>query len=299
MARPGILNAMKTLMPSDVFLIHGPAAGLAQPQTTLVLDSPHSGFKMPPDFGSDRTDDELRDGEDCFIDELYLPASASGVPLLTAQFPRTYLDPNRHAGDIDLEMLSEPWPHAHVPSGKARIGKALLWRTLDDGRPLYSRKLSVADVQHRITHYHRPYHQALQGLLNAAHERFGVVHHINCHSMNAVSGSMGEGGAGVARADFVLGDRDGTTCAPAITSFVHQHLARLGYDVKVNDPFKGVELVRAYANPALGRHSLQLEINKRLYMDTRTLQKHTGFATLRAQLMQLLQALQQHFPGHR
>ena len=254
---------------------------------------------MPPDFGSVRSDVELRDGEDCFIDELYQPAAASGVPLLAAQFPRTYLDPNRHAGDIDLEMLCEPWPHRHVPSGKASIGKALLWRTLDDGRPLYARQLSVAEVQHRIEHYHRPYHQALQGLLDATHQRFGVVHHINCHSMNAVSGSMAEGGAGVPRADFVLGDRDGTTCVPEITAFVHDHLAGLGFEVKVNDPFKGVELVRAYADPAAGRHSLQLEINKRLYMDGRTLQKHDGFARLQAQLVQLLQALQQRFPAPR
>ena len=85
--------------------------------------------------------------------------------------------------------------------------------------------------------------------------------------------------------------------APDITAFVRDHLAGLGYDVKVNDPFKGVELVRAYANPAAGRHSLQLEINKRLYMDSRTLQKLEGFATLQAQLMRLLQALQQQFPA--
>ncbi len=291
MAGAGILPGMNIPLPSQVLLIHGPA----EPQSTLVLDSPHSGSTMPPDFGSVRSESELRDGEDCFIDELYLPAAASGVPLLAAQFPRTYLDPNRHAGDVDLALLAQPWPHEHVPSGKAAIGKALLWRTLDDGRPLYDRKLTLAEVQHRIEHYHQPYHQALQRLLNAAHQRFGVVHHINCHSMNAVSGSMGEGGAGVARADFVLGDRDGSTCAPEITEFVRRHLAGLGYSVKVNDPFKGVELVRAYANPAQGRHSLQLEINKRLYMDSHTLQKHAGFAPLQAHLMQLLQALQSAF----
>lgn len=278
---------------STVLLVHGPGA----PQTTLVLDSPHSGFTMPPDFGSVLSATDLRDGEDCFIDELYLPATAIGVPLLAAQFPRTYLDPNRHAGDIDLDLLQEPWPYDHVPSGKARIGKALLWRTLDDGRPLYSRKLTLAEVQHRIDHYHRPYHQALQQLLDAAHRRFGVVHHINCHSMNAVSGSMGEGGAGVPRADFVLGDRDGSTCAPAITAFVRQYLAGLGYSVKVNDPFKGVELVRAYANPAQGRHSLQLEINKRLYMDSQTTQKNAGFATLQGHLLQLLRDFQREFPA--
>jgi N-formylglutamate amidohydrolase len=274
-------------MLGNTLLIHGPAAA----QCTLVLDSPHSGSRMPADFGSIRSAVELRDGEDCFIDELWLPASARGVPLLAAQFPRTYLDANRHAGDVDLDLLDGPWPDAHVPSGKAQIGKALLWRTLDDGRPLYDRRLSVAEVQQRIARYHRPYHQALKHLLDAAHARFGVVHHINCHSMNAVSGAMGQGGAGVARADIVLGDRDGTSCAPEFTAFVRDVLAGFGYGVKINDPFKGVELVQAYADPAAGRHSLQLEINKRLYMDDKPVRPHAGFAPLQAHLMQLVDAI--------
>jgi N-formylglutamate amidohydrolase len=254
---------------------------------------------MPADFGSICSADELRDGEDCFIDELWLPASARGVPLLAAQFARTYLDPNRHAGDIDLELIDGPWPDALVPSGKAAIGKALVWRTLDDGRPIYDRRLTVAEVQVRIARCHRPYHGALKALLDAAHARFGVVHHINCHSMNAVGGAMGEGGAGLTRADIVLGDRDGTTCAPEFTAFVRELLAGFGYDVKVNDPYKGVELVRAYANPAGGRHSLQLEVNKRLYMVPATLDKSAGFATLQAHLMQLVEAIQARFapPG--
>ena len=282
-------------MSETVFVVHQSLAAAIVP-SSLVLDSPHSGFEMPADFGSILTPDELRDGEDCFIDALWEPASARGVPLLAALFPRTYLDPNRHAGDIDPDMLAEPWPDAFLPSGKARIGKSLIWRTLDDGRPLYDRKLSVAEVQQRIERYHRPYHAALRKLLDATHARFGVVHHLNCHSMNAVSGAMGEGGAGIARADIVLGDRDGTTAAPEFTAFVRDFLVDRGYQVKVNDPFKGVELVRAYADPANGRHSLQLEVNKRLYMDAATLQRHAGFATLQAHLMQLVDALVQRDP---
>ena len=288
---PNSPAAPDLLESDDVLRIHGPAVAVRP----LVLDSPHSGFTRPVDFGAIRTAVELRDGEDCYIDELWMPASARGVPLLAAQFPRTYLDPNRHAADIDLALLSEAWPQATQPSGKAAIGKALVWRTLDDGRPIYDRLLSVAEVQRRIAHYHRPYHDALRKLLDAAHRRFGVVHHINCHSMNAVSGAMGVGGAGVPRADIVLGDRDGTSCAPEITAFVRDVLAGFGYAVKINDPFKGVELVRAYAEPAAGRHSLQLEVNKRLYMNQTTLQKTAGFNTLQGHLMQLVDALQDRF----
>ena len=278
-------------MNDDVLRIHGPQ----QAALPLVLDSPHSGWRMPADFGAVLPAAVLRDGEDCFIDELYLPATERGIPLLAALFPRTYLDPNRHAGDIDLDLLDGPWPDDYVPSGKARLGKALVWRTMDDGRPIYDRKLSVQELRQRIARCHLPYHQALRGLLDAAHARHGVVYHLNCHSMNAVSGLMGEGPTGQPRADMVLGDRDGTTCAPAFTAFVREVLAGQGYDVAVNKPFKGVELVRAHADPAAGRHSLQLEVNKRLYMDADTLRKHDGFAKLQADLMALLDAIAERF----
>lgn len=274
-----------------VLRIHGPATAAVP----LVLDSPHSGLRMPPDFGSVLPASALREGEDCFIDTLYMPAAARGIPLLAAQIPRTYLDVNRHAGDIDTDLLDAPWPDLLVPSGKARIGKALVWRTLDDGRPIYDRRLTVQELRQRIARVHVPYHAALRQLLQAARARHGQVFHINCHSMNAVSGTMGEGGPGRPRADVVLGDRDGTTCAPAFTAFVRDHLAGLGYDVAVNDPFKGVELVRAHSDPAAGFHSLQLEVNKRLYMDEASLRTHAGFDRLQADLMGLLDAIVARF----
>ena len=257
----------------------------------LVLDSPHSGFDFPADFDAAVSEFDLRDGEDCYVDELYAPATERGVLLLAARYPRTYIDPNRHRGDVDLELIDgSQWPHEYVPSGKSRLGKALVWRTLDDGRPIYARKLAVDEVVRRIERYHAPYHRALREALDGACERHGAVFHINCHSMPAVGGKQGEGGAGIARADFVLGDRDHTSCDPAFTEFVRRTLAGFGYEVKVNDPYKGVELVRAYSRPEAGRHSLQIEINKRLYMDEAARTRNAGFATLQGHLRQLVEA---------
>jgi N-formylglutamate amidohydrolase len=265
--------------------------GPTLPKVPIVLDSPHSGHRFPADFDAAVSEFDLRDGEDCFVDELYAPACDLGIPLLTAHFPRTYIDANRHRGDIDLDLVDGDWPCEWVPSGKAAIGKALLWRTLDDGRAIYRRKLLVAEVQRRIRAFHAPYHEALQQLLDSAHARFGAVYHLNCHSMNAVSGAMGEGGASQTRADFVLGDRDGSSCDPAITEFARATLAARGYEVCLNDPFKGVELVRAYSNPRQRRHSLQVEINKKLYMHEHSRTRHAGFARLQSDLMHLLAAL--------
>lgn len=268
-------------------LLHGPR----EAESPVVLDSPHSGTAFPADFDAIVSEHDLRDGEDCFVDELYLPATELGIPLLAAQFPRTYIDPNRHAGDIDLELIDGPWPHAWSPSGKAKIGKALIWRTLDDGRAIYGRKFSVDEIVGRIERYHAPYHRELEALLDSVYERFGSVYHLNCHSMNSVAGAMGEGGAGSARADFVLGDRDGSTCDARFTEFVRATLAEMGYQVRVNDPYKGVELVRAYSNPAAGRHSLQVEINKRLYMDERARTRNGGFMQLQRHLAELVAAV--------
>jgi N-formylglutamate amidohydrolase len=262
--------------------------GPAVPALPLVLDSPHSGHDFPDDFGAAVSETELREGEDCFVDELVAAGPEMGAPLLAALWPRTYLDPNRHAGDVDLDLIDGSWPGEYRPSGKARVGKALIWRTLEDGRPIYSRKLLPEVISRRIDSFHGPYHDAIQNLLNETHARFGKVYHINCHSMRAVAGKQSEDGEGNARADFVLGDRDGTTCDPAFTGFVRGVLAGMGYKVKVNDPYKGVELVRAYSDPKAGRHSLQIEINKRLYMDEASLHKNEGFESLRNSLAQLL-----------
>jgi N-formylglutamate deformylase len=95
----------------------------------------------------------------------------------------------------------------------------------------------------------------------------------------------------------VLGDRDGSSCDPAHTAFVRDFLAARGYTVAVNDPFKGVELVRAYADPAAGRHSLQIELNKRLYMDLASGRPHAGFGALQRHLMALLDALAARIGG--
>ncbi len=260
----------------------------------LVLDSPHSGRDFPADFDAAVSEAALREAEDCYVDELYAAAGELGVPLLAASFPRTYIDANRHAGDLDLELmeggLPADWPWEYRPSGKAKLGKALIWRTLEDGRPIYSGRLKPERVFSRIEKFHKPYHRALKERLDAAHRRFGKVLHINCHSMRSVAGKQAED-SGKARADFVLGDRDGTSCDPRFTGFVRDVLAGMGYTVKVNDPYKGVELVCAYSDPKAGRHSLQIEIAKRLYMDEATLQKTAGFGNIQKHLGELLREI--------
>jgi N-formylglutamate deformylase len=254
----------------------------------LVLDSPHSGTDYPEDFRPAVSLDLLRQAEDSYVDELYAAAPDHGATLVTARFPRSYIDANRSLLDIDASLLEGPWPGPAIPGPKTQKGIGLIWRVLDTGQSIYARKLAIDEVKQRIVRFHQPYQRAVKDALDRAHEHFGGVWHLNVHSMPAVSGRISEEGPGKPRADFVLGDRDASTCEPEFTAMVADALRAMGYQVKINDPYKGVELVRAFSDPKAGRHSLQVEVNRKLYMDERTRAKTPGFGELQRNLSRLV-----------
>ncbi|HTP48037.1 MAG TPA: N-formylglutamate amidohydrolase [Casimicrobiaceae bacterium] len=262
----------------------------------LVLDSPHSGKDYPSDFAHLPPRDVVRQAEDSYVDELYAAAPTMGATLVEALFPRAYIDPNRSLVDIDTALLDAPWPGPVTPSRKTELGIGLVWRLAHGGVPMYARPLSVAEVEQRIATCYEPYHAAVAQAIDERYLRFGAVWHLDCHSMPAVGDVMSDD-PGRPRADFVLGDRDGTTCEPELTAFVAGTLRGMGYHVAINDPYKGVELVRLHGRPRERRHSLQIEVNRRLYLDEATLEKHAGFASLQAHLHRLLEALAGYVRG--
>ncbi|HSS71809.1 MAG TPA: N-formylglutamate amidohydrolase [Casimicrobiaceae bacterium] len=270
----------------DVLRRHDPVVA----PLPLVLDSPHSGSDYPADFEHLPPREVVRQAEDSYVDELYAMAPEVGATLVEALFPRAYIDPNRSLADIDPALLSGPWPGPLTPSRKTELGIGLVWRLAQGGVPMYARALSVAEVKQRIARCWEPYHAAVAAAIDERHQQFGAVWHVNCHSMPAVGDVMSED-PGRKRAEFVLGDRDGTTCEPELTAFVATTLRAMGYSVAINDPYKGVELVRRHGRPREHRHSLQVEINRRLYLDEATLVKNEGFPRLQANLRRMLDAL--------
>ncbi len=261
----------------------------------LVLDSPHSGTVYPEDFGFACDLATLRRAEDTHVEKLYDFAPALGVSWIEAHFPRSYLDANRDTTEIDVTLFDTPWPRAVATDpallSKVRLGKGLIWRTTDEGVPLYARRLSVAEGLGRIERCWVPYHRAVAQAIEATCARHGYCIHINCHSMPAVAAAFATEFPGEAHADFVVGNRDETSSSPALGVLVCEHLRGLGYSVSYNHPYKGVELVRRYSDPARQRHSIQLEVNRRLYMDEWTLQPHSGFPVLQTHLRSLVERL--------
>jgi N-formylglutamate amidohydrolase len=256
----------------------------------VVFDSPHSGSDYPPDFDFSCPFKLLRQAEDAHVDALFAAAPEHGAILIAALFPRSYIDVNRGLEDIDQQLLDRPWPGPIAASDRARVGMGLVRRICKPSLAMYSRKLTPAEINHRIDSYYRPYHRAVGDAIDRASARFGAVWHVNCHSMPSSRGVRGPV-AGWERADFVLGDRDGSTCAAGFRDMVQGTLERMGYDVRINDPYKGVELVRRFGQPRAGRHSLQIEVNRRLYMNEDTLERTTGFAKLKHDIDVLVAAI--------
>ncbi|TVP70245.1 MAG: N-formylglutamate amidohydrolase [Rhodobacteraceae bacterium] len=247
-----------------------------------MFDSPHSGTHYPGDFDHAADPLTLRHAEDTHVADLWAGVVDVGAVLLEAHFPRSYVDANRAADDMDPDQIEGDYPGALRPTVKSGLGIGLCWtRVPPDGGPMYHRRLAASEVAARVATYHRPYQAQLRGLLDDGHRRWGAVWHINCHSMQEVASAMSTQDQGTPRPDFVLGDLDGTACEPTLTETVRAFFAARGYSVAINDPYKGMELIRANGVPAQRRHSLQIEVNRKLYMDERSREQNAGYGALK------------------
>ena len=272
----------------QAFYFAGDAAPGASP---LVFDSPHSWRDWPASGTAPLALPEaVWTGWDAWIDELWATAAQGRAPVLAARFQRAFIDANRARDDIDASLLASPWPEPLTPSAACGRGMGLIRRLVLPGVPLYAQPLPVDEVRARITDYYDPYHQALEGLISAAHVAFGLSVHIDCHSMKSVGNGMNVD-AGKARPDMVVSNLAGQTSDPFLLRWVVQHLSSLGYRVQANHPYQGAELVRRHGRPAQGRHSLQIEINRALYMDEARFERHDGFERLARDLGTLVAAL--------
>lgn len=253
----------------------------------VVYDSPHSGLDLPRDFHPAVDQEMVLKASDSYVDELFAHAPHTGSPLLRALFPRSFLDVNRAENDVDLAMIEGHWPYPVAGSSAAQRGMGLAWRFAWGDTLMHDRLLTVAEMQNRIDQYWAPYHNRLKALLDQTYQAFGRVYHINCHSMPAFGHALSPDPAGTRRPDFVIGDFDGQSAERSFVDMIKTSLSDMGYDVVLNKPFRGAELIRRYCDPARGRHSVQIEVNRALYMDEATRAKSAGFARIQSDLAKL------------
>ena len=265
----------------------------AERTVPLVFASPHSGRDYPADFvASSRLDPQgLRRSEDSFVDELFAGVVRHGAPLLSACFPRAFLDPNREPYELDPSMFSGPLPSAaNTRSPRVAAGLGTIARVVATGSEIYSGKLPVSEIERRVTQFYRPYHRRLVALVDESRLRFGWSLLVDCHSMPSIGGPM-DRDVGLSRVDVVLGDCYGASCAPLITQVVEEAFRSRGYRVVRNTPYAGGYTTRHYGQPRNGSHALQIELNRALYMDESRHAKLPGFDHLAADLDGVVAAL--------
>lgn len=270
----------------NILALHNPKNALP-----VIFDSPHSGRVYPPDFNYSCDLNDLKKIEDLDVDDLFSAAPKHGASLLLADFPRSYIDVNRARDDIDDSLVTENSPTQELgklnPTSRSDAGIGLISRLIKPGIPIYNRTLSAAEIMNRITTYYDPYHAMLEKLLDEAYYNYGAFWHINCHSMPAASAyprkNVFMSGSAPRPSDIVLGDLDGQTCGRDFLYALRDFWKSQGFRVTINDPFKGVELIRRHAQPTRGKNSIQIEINRALYMNEITgerLDTYSEFKTI-------------------
>ncbi|RME97073.1 MAG: N-formylglutamate amidohydrolase [Alphaproteobacteria bacterium] len=261
----------------------------------VIFNSPHSGRVYPRSFIEASCLDALtlRKSEDCYVEELFAAAPDHGAPLMYAHFPRAYLDVNREPYELDPALISDKLPrYANTQSVRVVGGLGTIARVVAESQEIYREGLPLEEALRRINHLYKPYHDALAGLMEETRNRFGSAVLIDCHSMPS-SPALDNGGP---RPDFILGDRFSTSCNPELTRFAARTLKRLGYVVTLNKPYAGGFITEHYGRPSQGFHSLQVEVNRALYLNETNFTRNRRFPRLRRDLTAFIAALTDYVP---
>ena len=257
----------------------------------VVFASPHSGREYSNAFlQSSRLDQkQIRRSEDAFIEELFSAAPQFGAPLLHAHFPRAYVDANRESHELDPDMFREPLPEwVNTSSSRVIAGLGTVARIVAGGAEIYNQRLNMNEVMERIDTCHRPYHAALRSLIDEAINAFGCCLVVDCHSMPSLAAS---GINGHNQTDIILGDCHGSSCNRDISAIAERTLRDLGLSVRRNKPYAGGFTTRHYAAQEKGIQTIQIEINRALYMNEMAIERHQGFERLSARLEVLIARL--------
>ncbi|MGQ3675476.1 N-formylglutamate amidohydrolase [Xanthobacter sp. TB0139] len=260
--------------------------GVREGMGPFVFNSPHSGRIYPRRFVEEARLDfpSLRRSEDCFVDELFADVVQEGVPFMRALFPRAFLDLNREPYELDPRMFEGRLPsYANTRSLRVVSGLGTIARVVGDAREIYTRRLSLEEGLARIETYYKPYHKALRALLSQVQGQWGVAVLVDCHSMPSTSlrGSA-------VNADFVIGDRFGTSCSALVSDALERELVAAGYCVLRNKPYAGGFITEHYGRPATGLHAVQIEVNRGIYMDEAHYLHSSRFTRVRADIAQAM-----------
>ncbi|HVF83186.1 MAG TPA: N-formylglutamate amidohydrolase [Sphingomicrobium sp.] len=246
----------------------------------VLLSVAHAGRDYPDWLlaQSRRGRASLEPLEDPLVDRLAWRALALGVPGVVARAPRAAIDCNR--GPHEINRAASAVPQGEDPGLRARAGLGLIpTRTAKHG-DLWRGPVGPAELKLRMQEAYVPFHSGIREGLDALLHRHGAALLLDCHSMPARGSRMPA---------VVIGDRHGTSA----TSFLSAHAGRIvrnaGFSVAFNDPYAGGWIAGSHGSPAVGRHVLQIEIDRGEYLDAKLREPGPGFDRV-ARLLERLAA---------
>jgi N-formylglutamate amidohydrolase len=249
--------------------------------TSVVFASPHSGRDYPQSLlrRSELDEKAIRSSEDAFVEQLFASAPDHGAPLLAATAPRAFIDLNRSADELDPALIEGVRRTTHNP--RVASGLGVIPRVVANGRTIYRGKLTRAEAQARLDGFWHPYHQRLRQLLDDTRAAMGEVILIDCHSMpHEAIDSVGT--AGTPHPQIVLGDRFGAAADGAVVERIEAAFAATGLRVVRNAPFAGAYTAQHYGRPSRRQHVVQVEIDRALYMNERSVTPSADFEAFRS-----------------
>lgn len=272
-----------------------PAFSLVLPQPSAIpvlIAVPHAGRAYP-----DALLDRMRNPgcaalrlEDRLVDRVAESvARATGAGLLVAHAPRAMIDLNRAENDVDWDMFGRGVPDnlgSYRPGRRARSGLGLIPRRLPGLGELWNRRHEHEDLADRLNGIHRPYHDCLDRALAQLRRRWGAALLLDFHSMPPLGGSLGQCGA-----EFVIGDRFGSSCEGRLVAASFAYLGVAGRATAHNRPYAGGYVLERHADPARGIHALQVEIDRSSYLDSRLAELGKGFVAMTELLTGLVRQL--------
>ena len=258
--------------------------GPTPPESPVVVSVPHAGRDYPLQLRAAAAVPvaSMLALEDRHVDTLALAARGDET-LLIQRRARAWIDLNRGEDERDplIDDGARPIP-AGAAATKLRSGLGLIPRRAAPGVTLWRRRLGDDEVRQRIAEDHRPYHAALADMLTAARDRFGTALLIDLHSMPPLPGQSS--------ARVVLGDQFGRSAGARLVHRMEGEVVASGLTSALNAPYAGGYILGRHGRPASGIHAIQVEIDRRLYLDARLDQPGNGLAATAALLRRMIDA---------
>lgn len=230
----------------------------------FLITIPHSGEQVPSltPWLTLLPEQVLMCDVDRYVDILYHPSIIAGkIRSVKTQWHRYAADLNRVPEDIDCTSVLGNLN----PAGMHNRG--FHWVVTTYNEKLMPEPMLLETHNKLVELVYEPFHSEIRKNYSAIEQAgFKKIYHLDAHSMPSLGTKMHRD-PGEQRAEIVVSDCKGLSCDPKFKDLVIKAYSLAGFKVAYNWPYFGGRLTEAYGAPANGRHAIQVEMNRSLYMD--------------------------------